>query len=62
MNRVLLTEFVRRHRQAEVAEKLGVTQGAISKMLRSDRTIWVVEHPDGRIEAIEERRIGKSAA
>jgi predicted transcriptional regulator len=59
MNRITLNDYVARHGQTKTAGLLGLSQGAISKMLRIGRAVFIVEHGDGSIEAVEERRIGK---
>jgi transcriptional regulator with XRE-family HTH domain len=53
-----ISEYVDRHNQAYTATMLGLTQGAISKMLRVGRNVYVIEQPDGSIKAIEERLVG----
>ncbi len=53
-----LREYVTGKSQVEVAEKLGVTQGAISQMLLSGRDVRVVIDDSGKAEGYELRRIG----
>lgn len=53
-----LCEFAKGRSQVEVAEILGVTQGAISQMILSGRDVRVVHGSDGRPEGFEIRRIG----
>lgn len=53
-----LSEFAKGKSQVEVAEILGVTQGAISQMILSGRDIRVINDVDGRPEGFEIRRIG----
>ncbi len=48
--------------QVALAKAVGVTQGAIFQMLRAERAIFVIEHPDGRIELEEIKRIAGNAA
>ncbi len=55
---VPLREFAEGKSQVQVAGLLGVTQGAISQMLLSDRDVRVVSGSDGRPEGFEIRRIG----
>lgn len=45
--------------QSEVAALIGVTQGSVSQMLNSDRSIWVRKMPDGTYKAYELREIGR---
>lgn len=53
-----LREFAKGRSQIEVAELLGVTQGAVSQMMLSERDIRVVRDADGKHSGIEIRRIG----
>jgi len=53
-----LREFAKGKSQIEVAELLGVTQGAISQMMLSGRDIRVVSDSAGKPEGFEIRRIG----
>jgi len=54
-----LREFVQDKTQAEAAKKIGVTQSALSQMLRSDRKIFVRVDARGRVRsAYEIRPIG----
>lgn len=53
-----LREYVKGKSQVEVAETLGVTQGAISQMLLSGRDVRVVFDRNGKAEGYELRRIG----
>lgn len=55
---VPLREFAKGKSQVEVAELLGVTQGAISQMMLSGRDVRVVSGSDGKPEGFEIRRIG----
>lgn len=55
MKRTPLKQFVDDLGQADSAVLLGVTQGAISKALRSGRDIYVIEHEDGSYSARENR-------
>lgn len=59
MNRIPIADYVGMHGQQNTATKLGLTQGAISKMLRVGRNVFVIEQVDGSIEAIEERPVGR---
>ncbi|EMC2533505.1 TPA: hypothetical protein NHZ94_000738 [Pseudomonas aeruginosa] len=53
-----LAEFVKGRNQPEVAEIIGVTQSAVSQMLRSCREIRVRKRVDGGFEAFEIRVLG----
>ncbi len=53
-----LREYVMGKSQVEVAEELGVTQGAISQMLLSKRDVRVVVDGEGKAEGYELRRVG----
>lgn len=53
-----LREFAKGKSQLEVAKLLGVTQGAVSQMMLSERDIRVVRDSEGRHSGIEIRRIG----
>lgn len=56
---VPLKEFMSDKKQEHVADLLGVTQGSVSQMLRSEREIWVRQLPDGGFRAFEIRPIGR---
>ncbi len=53
-----LAEFTEGKTQLELAALFGVTQGAISQMMRSRRDIRVRMLPDGRYQAYEIRPVG----
>lgn len=54
-----LREFAKDKTQAAAAKKIGVTQSALSQMLRSDRQIFVRTDSRGRVlGAYEIRPIG----
>ena len=53
MTPVQLAEFVGQHGQEEAAKKLGTSQAAISKAIRSGRQILVRARAGGRLEAFE---------
>lgn len=61
MKRSSLEAFLENHSQLSVAQAVGISQGAVSKMLRTGRNITVVEHDDGRLELVEEKPILGSA-
>lgn len=50
------------HTQSGLAEATGITQSAISQMLRSNRVIYVIERRTGRVELEERKLLGRSAA
>lgn len=56
---VPLKEFAKGRTQPQIADFLGVTQGAISQMLSSGRDIRVKEYKDGTFQAFEIRSIGR---
>jgi len=58
MNRYTLESYLENHSQNSLAEAVGISQGAVSKMLRTGRNITVVELSSGQIQLIEERPIG----
>jgi predicted transcriptional regulator len=55
MNKTPLPELVERMGQTAVAKALGVSSPAISKALRNERDIQVIEHDDGTYTAEEIR-------
>lgn len=57
MKRYSLESYLENHSQNSVAEAVGISQGAVSKMLRTGRNITVVELPSGDIQLVEERPI-----
>ncbi|EHD21293.1 MULTISPECIES: Cro/CI family transcriptional regulator [Brenneria] len=62
MQKQTLADFVRENGQAKAADALGVHQTAISKAVRTGRKIFVIQLPDGHVEAEELRPfpIGKT--
>ena len=63
MKTIPLNEFVRDHGQKKVAEMMGVTQSAVSQMLRAGRNVVVdVDACGGFVEAREIRVIKGAAA
>ncbi|WP_425356030.1 Cro/CI family transcriptional regulator [Salinicola lusitanus] len=59
-----LKEFVEQHSQERVAHMMGMTQGAISQMLRSKRSLFVAvdsDQPCG-YRFYEIKALGKSRA
>lgn len=63
MKRTPLDEYLEdeNNTQKHLAASVGLTQGAIGKMLRAKRTITVVEHDSGAVELFEEKTIGSAA-
>lgn len=55
MKKTPLPELVEKIGQAAVAKALGVSSPAISKALRAERDIQVLEHEDGTYTAEEVR-------
>lgn len=53
MTPVQLADFVGQHGQEEAAKRLGTSQAAISKAIRSGRQILVRSRAGGRLEAFE---------
>lgn len=48
--------------QTGLGAQVGLTQGAIGKMVRDGRNISVIEHDDTRIELFEEKVVAQSPA
>jgi predicted transcriptional regulator len=44
--------------QVSLAKAVGLTQGAVFQMLRSDRSIFVIEREDGSLALEEVKTIG----
>lgn len=59
---VSLAAFIKGKSQAEVAEMIGVTQGAVSQMLRSRRDIRIRGNSKDGYEAFEIRVVGARQA
>jgi hypothetical protein len=63
MNRIPLSDYLQKNSQTTLAEAVGLTQGAISKMMRSGRKVIVIVKDSGDVELAEEKRLaGKSDA
>lgn len=61
VSRIPLADFVRTHTQAKAGELLGgLSQAAISKMLRKGRSVFVEAKPDGGFVAIEEKVVSRN--
>lgn len=54
MQRIPLAEYAAK-RHARTAQKLGMSQGSLSKAIREGRSIFVIESPDGSVSALEEK-------
>lgn len=60
MKRVPLSDFVKSRSQAEAGALLGgLSQAAISKMLRKGRLVFVEKQPDGTFRAVEEKVVSR---
>ncbi|MGY4817993.1 Cro/CI family transcriptional regulator [Pseudomonas chlororaphis subsp. piscium] len=55
MKKTPLPDMVQRIGQSAVAKGLGVSAPAISKAIKADREILVIEHEDGTLTAEEVR-------
>ncbi|OXS14898.1 hypothetical protein CGX12_11805 [Zobellella denitrificans] len=63
MNQIPLRKYVKGKRQGAVARMIGVSQGALSQMLKSERRIYVrVDGSGSAIEAFEIKTLGKNVA
>lgn len=58
MTEFSLSQYVEKHGQTETASRLGLTQGAIWQMLKSERKIVVTELKNGEVEGWERKPIG----
>ncbi|QXZ16072.1 Cro/Cl family transcriptional regulator [Pseudomonas sp. AO-1] len=54
MQRIPLAEYAAK-RHAGTAEKLGMSQGSLSKAIREGRSIFVIVSDDGKLSALEEK-------
>lgn len=54
MQRIPLAEYAAK-RHAGTAEKLGMSQGSLSKAIREGRSIFVIVSDDGSLSALEEK-------
>ncbi|PIT22079.1 Cro/CI family transcriptional regulator [Snodgrassella communis] len=55
MKKIPLSDYVKNNGQHKTAKELGLTQGAISKALRSGRNIFVHARYSGKVQAVEIR-------
>lgn len=60
MSKTPLKAYLETNSQASLAQAVGLTQGAISKMLLAGRNVFVVSHQGGTIELVEEKQIANS--
>lgn len=54
MQRIPLAKYAAK-RHAGTADKLGMSQGSLSKAIREGRSIFVIVSGDGKLSAIEEK-------
>lgn len=54
-----LKDFAKGRTQPQIAELLGITQGAVSQMLKSGRDIRVRDCGDGSFQAVEIKPVGR---
>jgi hypothetical protein len=64
MKKIPLSEYLELPGKSQqgLAASFNLTQGAISKMHRSGRNIFVIEHDDGRLELLEEKAIATTSS
>ncbi|PIT48558.1 Cro/CI family transcriptional regulator [Snodgrassella alvi] len=55
MKKMTLSDYVRNNGQRKTAKELGLTQGAISKALKSGRNIFIHTSHSGKVQAVETR-------
>lgn len=55
MKKISLSNYVKNHGQYKTAQRLGLTQGAISKALKYKRNIYIHSNHIGKLQAIEIR-------
>ena len=58
---VPLRDFAKGRTQPELGRLLGITQSAVSQMLRSERDVRISVDVHGRYTAVEIRRVGRRA-
>ncbi|WP_371688245.1 Cro/CI family transcriptional regulator [Snodgrassella alvi] len=61
MKKTSLFNYVKNHGQYKTAQKLGLTQGAISKALKDGRKIYIKFNRTGKLRAIEIRPFPSSS-
>ena len=57
MTKTPLIDFLKDNSQQSLADAVGLAQSAISKMVKSERNITVIQHQGGLIELQEEKTI-----
>ncbi len=57
VRKVSLGAWLKDHTQNDTALALGMTQGALSQMIRNKREIWILEDDRGGITAKEVRSV-----
>lgn len=62
MKTISLQQFLEDKTQAEAAQAIGVTQGAVGQMLRSGRRIELTISDDGTVQAHEIKPIGRRSS
>lgn len=56
-----LREYLKTKTQAQVASELRLSQGAISKMVRKGRNVFITKQRDGSVRCFEVKDVGKSS-
>ena len=59
MTKIKLADYLEAKTQAEFAEEIGVTTGAVWQMVRSGRNIEVIISNDGTVSAHEIKPVGR---
>ena len=61
MERIGLSEYIELFGQSAAAAAIGVTQSAVSTMIKNHRSVWLeVKAPGGKVvRAYEEKPLGK---
>jgi hypothetical protein len=60
MQKITLIDYLKNKTLAAAAEDIGVTQGAVWQMTRTNRQIELTIHSDGRIETHEKKPLGRT--
>ncbi len=60
MKKHTLVKYVEKHGQTATSKALGITQGAVWRMINSGREITIHEEKDGSVVAFERKQIGKA--
>jgi len=61
MTKIPLDEYLKSHRQQDLATAVGYRQSAISNMLKQKRNVFVVTSDDGVVELREDKLLAKTA-